>query len=369
MIAAIARHGDDPIAKFIRWLEDARRARIPNYEAMALATGRGGKSSVRFVLLKEVDQRGFMFFTDARSRKGGELRGNPHGSLALYWQPKGRQVRVEGRVEEITPAEADAYWATRRRQSQLAATASHQSARLRSRAELSRGSRGSLGSLGAAKFRARRSGPGFVCVLMRSNSGPTANIAYTTVRSIFDTVAGGDVICSSLRRPHTTGAFPLLLWAATHCSFSRQAAVLLRYGRPWQTSISFSGGKRIGNQPFSPLNQRDREVESISLRHRVLLRLQFRDSDRNTPSSYPATIQSVSFSDLSENHTKSARVRDIFDSARRFSDFSIRFRWASTGRRPASFLWSAGLIGRPVAQASRRLPHEALLLAHSTRFL
>ena len=85
--------------------------------------------------------------------------------------------------------------------------------------------------------------------------------------------------------------------------------------------------------------------------------------DRNTPSSYPATIQSVSFSDLSENHTKSARVRDIFDSARRFSDFSIRFRWASTGRRPASFLWSAGLIGRPVAQASRRLPHEALLLA------
>ena len=104
MIAAMARHGDDPIAKFIRWLEDARRARIPNYEAMALATvARSGRSSVRFVLLKGIDQRGFMFFTDARSRKGRELRGNPHGSLALYWQPKGRQVRVEGRVEEITP--------------------------------------------------------------------------------------------------------------------------------------------------------------------------------------------------------------------------------------------------------------------------
>ncbi len=109
MIAAMARHGHDPIAKFIRWLEDARRARIPNYEAMALATAaRSGKSSVRFVLLKGIDQRGFMFFTDARSRKGRELRGNPHGSLALYWQPKGRQVRVEGRVEEITPAEARA---------------------------------------------------------------------------------------------------------------------------------------------------------------------------------------------------------------------------------------------------------------------
>src|SRR5713226_10517057 len=137
MIAAMARHGHDPIAKFIRWLEDARRARIPNYEAMALATAaRSGKSSVRFVLLKGIDQRGFMFFTDARSRKGRELRGNPHGSLALYWQPKGRQVRVEGRIEEITPAEADAYWPTRPRQSQLAATASHQSAPLHSRAEL-----------------------------------------------------------------------------------------------------------------------------------------------------------------------------------------------------------------------------------------
>jgi len=132
MIAAMARHGQDPIAKFIRWLEDARRARIPNYEATALATAaRSGKTSVRFVLLKGIDQRGFMFFTDARSREGRVLRGNPHGSLALYWQPKGRQVRVEGRVEEIAPAEADAYWPTRPRQSQLAAIASHQSARLR----------------------------------------------------------------------------------------------------------------------------------------------------------------------------------------------------------------------------------------------
>jgi pyridoxamine 5'-phosphate oxidase len=239
MIAAMARHGDDPIAKFIRWLEDARRARIPNYEAMALATAaRGGKSSVRFVLLKGVDQRGFMFFTDARSRKGGELRGNPHGSLALYWQPKGRQVRVEGRVEEISPAEADAYWATRPRQSQLAASASHQSARLRSRAELLARFARLARKFRGAKFRARRSGPGFVCVLMRSNSGPTANIAYTTVRSIFDMVAAGDVICSSLRRPHTTGAFPRLLWAATHIA-------RFRGGQP-----SFSGTADLG-RPLS----------------------------------------------------------------------------------------------------------------------
>ena len=137
MIAGMARSGHDPIAKFIRWLEDARRVKIPNYEAMALATEAGsGKISVRFVLLKGIDERGFVFFTDARSRKGHELRNNPRASFAHYWQPKGRQVRVEGRIEEVTPAEADAYWTIRPRQSQLAASASHQSARLRSRAEL-----------------------------------------------------------------------------------------------------------------------------------------------------------------------------------------------------------------------------------------
>lgn len=137
MIAAMASTDQDPIAKFIRWLEDARRAKIPNYEAMALATAAGGgKTSVRFVLLKGIDERGFVFFTDARSRKGRELRDNPRASLAFYWQPKGRQVRAEGSVEKVTPAEADAYWPTRQRRSQLAASASHQSARLHSRAGL-----------------------------------------------------------------------------------------------------------------------------------------------------------------------------------------------------------------------------------------
>jgi pyridoxamine 5'-phosphate oxidase len=137
MIAVMAVRGRDPIAKFIRWLDDARRMRIPNYEAMALATAsRTGKTSVRFVLLKGIDERGFVFFTDARSRKGSELSDNPRASLALYWQPKGRQIRVEGRVEEVTPAEADAYWTTRPRQSRLAASASRQGARMRSRAEL-----------------------------------------------------------------------------------------------------------------------------------------------------------------------------------------------------------------------------------------
>ena len=127
----------DPIAKFVRWLDDARGLKIPNYEAMALATaGPDGQPSVRFVLLKGIDQRGFVFYTDSRSRKGCELYANPRASLAFYWQPKGRQVRVEGRVEEVAPSEADQYWSTRPRQSQLAASASYQSAPLRSRASL-----------------------------------------------------------------------------------------------------------------------------------------------------------------------------------------------------------------------------------------
>jgi pyridoxamine 5'-phosphate oxidase len=136
-LGKMAQSVHHPIEKFSRWLEEARRAGIPNYEAMALATAaQSGKTSVRFVLLKGIDARGFVFFTDSRSRKGRELRGNPFASLAFYWQPKGRQVRVEGRVEEVTPAEADAYWSTRPRQSQLAASASHQSTKLNSRAEL-----------------------------------------------------------------------------------------------------------------------------------------------------------------------------------------------------------------------------------------
>ena len=133
----MAPRSHDPIAKFIRWLNEARQLGIPNYQAMALATAvRSGKPTVRFVLLKGIDERGFVFFTDGRSRKGRELRVNPCASLALYWQPRGRQVRVEGSVEVVSPGEADTYWATRPRQSQLAASASYQSARLHSRAEL-----------------------------------------------------------------------------------------------------------------------------------------------------------------------------------------------------------------------------------------
>jgi pyridoxamine 5'-phosphate oxidase len=141
----------DPIVKVQRWLELAGKRGIPDYQAMALATvgSEGGEAapSVRFVILRRLDENGFVFYTDRRSRKGLELTRNSHAALVFYWQPLGRQVRSEGIVEEVSTADADAYWTSRGRARQLAAAASHQSAPLRSRDNL----RSKFGSL-AAKF-------------------------------------------------------------------------------------------------------------------------------------------------------------------------------------------------------------------------
>jgi pyridoxamine 5'-phosphate oxidase len=119
----------DPIAKFRRWYAAAGRSGAPLPDAMALATaGRNGVPSVRFVLLKGVDARGFVFFTDGRSRKGRELAERPRAAFVFYWDRIAKQIRVEGRIERITAGEADAYWATRPRNSRLAAASSTQSA-------------------------------------------------------------------------------------------------------------------------------------------------------------------------------------------------------------------------------------------------
>jgi pyridoxamine 5'-phosphate oxidase len=118
----------DPIARFNRWYAHAARARVPLPDAMALATAsRTGAPSVRYVLLKGVDERGFVFFTDARSRKGRDLAARRRAALAFYWDAISRQVRVEGRIVPVSPAEADAYWATRPRESRIAASVSTQS--------------------------------------------------------------------------------------------------------------------------------------------------------------------------------------------------------------------------------------------------
>jgi len=126
----------DPIVQFGLWLRDARQA-CPQADAMTLATAaRNGRPSARVVLLRAHDERGFVFFTNRGSRKGTELRENPRAAVVFHWWELGRQVRVEGAVEEISEGESAAYWQTRPRESRIAAWASPQSTAIGGRAEL-----------------------------------------------------------------------------------------------------------------------------------------------------------------------------------------------------------------------------------------
>ena len=123
----------DPISVFRAWYEEARRAGLPEPSAAALATvARDGRPSVRIILLRGIDERGFVFYTNLGSRKGVELRGVEGSSatpaaLCFYWPPLARQARVEGLASRVTDEEADEYWATRPRGHQVAAYASEQS--------------------------------------------------------------------------------------------------------------------------------------------------------------------------------------------------------------------------------------------------
>jgi pyridoxamine 5'-phosphate oxidase len=118
----------NPIMLLRGWLYDAKAAGIQLYEAMTLATAtKDGRPSARLVLLKQADDRGFVFFTNYNSQKARELDANPQAALVFYWPQLERQVRVEGKVERIGPAESDAYFKTRPRESQIGALASPQS--------------------------------------------------------------------------------------------------------------------------------------------------------------------------------------------------------------------------------------------------
>lgn len=118
----------DPIKQFQRWLQTAVAARLPEPNAMTLATAdRTGRPSARVVLLKECDADGFVFFTNYRSAKGRQLQQNPQAALVFLWLELERQVRVEGVVEQIAAAESAAYFETRPRDSRLGALASYQS--------------------------------------------------------------------------------------------------------------------------------------------------------------------------------------------------------------------------------------------------
>lgn len=129
--------GADPYDLFRRWLAEAERSEPNDPNAVALATADGaGVPSVRMVLLKGVDDRGFVFYTNLESRKGEQLQANRNAALCFHWKSLRRQVRVEGAVEQVGDAEADAYFQTRPRGSQIGAWASRQSRPLEGRWEL-----------------------------------------------------------------------------------------------------------------------------------------------------------------------------------------------------------------------------------------
>jgi pyridoxamine 5'-phosphate oxidase len=127
----------DPIRQFQTWFSQALDAKLPEPNAMTVATvDEAGHPAARILLIKGVDERGFVFFTNYDSRKGRELTANPHAALLFHWIELERQVRIEGRIEKTSDAESDAYFQSRPLGSRIGAWASEQSAVIGSRAEL-----------------------------------------------------------------------------------------------------------------------------------------------------------------------------------------------------------------------------------------
>ena len=125
-----------PLKLFAEWFALAKEGEPNDPDAVALATATPDAApSVRMVLLKDFGPEGFVFYANAQSRKGGELLANPQAAMLFHWKSLRRQIRIEGRIEEVDPATADAYFGSRSRDSQLGALASDQSRPLASRAE------------------------------------------------------------------------------------------------------------------------------------------------------------------------------------------------------------------------------------------
>ncbi len=130
---------DDPIALFGQWFDEAVRAELREPNAMTLASAdASGSPNARVVLLKEFDERGFVFYTNYESRKGVELAANPRATLVFYWAELERQVRIAGSVEKVSAAESDEYFASRPHGAQLGAWASAQSRPIATRRDLER---------------------------------------------------------------------------------------------------------------------------------------------------------------------------------------------------------------------------------------
>ncbi len=119
--------GMDPLHLFGQWLDDAQRAEVPEHNAMLLSTAGSASISCRVVLLRQVDARGFIFFTNYNSRKAMDLERDPHAALTFFWPTMERQVRIEGKGEHLPTGESDAYFASRPRESCIGAWSSDQS--------------------------------------------------------------------------------------------------------------------------------------------------------------------------------------------------------------------------------------------------
>ncbi|MCW3126666.1 MAG: pyridoxamine 5-phosphate oxidase [Bacteroidetes bacterium] len=118
----------DPFAQFKLWYEDAKQSSIKEANAMVIATATAdGKPSARIVLLKEINEKGFVFYTNYDSRKGHEVHDNPQGQILFFWDALERQVRIEGRIEKVSAAESDAYFDSRPVESRYGSMASSQS--------------------------------------------------------------------------------------------------------------------------------------------------------------------------------------------------------------------------------------------------
>ena len=131
--------GMDPIRQFRNWFDDAARSTVFLPDSIAVATSsRDGRPSVRMMLLKGIDERGFVFYTNYESRKAREMSENPHAAFAIHWAVLQRQIRVEGSLERLDEEDSAAYFRTRSRGSQVGAWASKQSSVLTDRDELER---------------------------------------------------------------------------------------------------------------------------------------------------------------------------------------------------------------------------------------
>lgn len=127
----------EPIGQFRKWFEEAQKAEVPELNAMTLSTVTPeGRPAARIVLIKEITDKGFVFFTNYESRKGHEMEKTPFAALTFFWQPLERQVRIEGRIEKADQALSDRYFASRPRGSQLSAWASPQSQEIPNRGML-----------------------------------------------------------------------------------------------------------------------------------------------------------------------------------------------------------------------------------------